>query len=375
MNQSRSVPIYKLEFDDSFVKQYKDGCERILKSDSLAEGKFVSDFENKFSEFIGAKHCVAVSSGTAALEVAMRALDVKGKSVIMPTNTFIATAIAAIRAGAEVVLLDIEEDTFALYPDALKKAITKNTGAVILVHIGGIISKYAKEIVNICEKNGVPLIEDAAHAHGATRGDLKAGTIGRIGCFSFFPTKVMTTGEGGMITTNDGHLANLMRSIKNFGRDLTNPIFSIRDGLNYKVTEFQALLGLLEMGRVQQRIAKRTILAHEYQKLLSGTSYRAIGYEDGKNSYYKQIVKINFSQDALHKFCKKHNVSLTGEVYRYPVHQQPVFKGIFDNDNFPVANRFSKQHICPPLYPELEIEDVRYVCEVLKLAEKELLRK
>ena len=364
-SDKKRVPIFQLNFDDSFIQQYKIGVENIFASDSLSEGHYVNEFEVEFSKFIGAKHSVAVNSGTAALELALRALDVKGKQVIVPTNTFVATAIAVERAGAELILVDIEKDTFSMSPDALENAITEDTGAVILVHIGGIVSSNVANIIDICAGHGVALVEDAAQAHGSSRKHYTAGTIGTVGCFSLFPTKVMTTAEGGLATTQDARIAQKMRSIKNFGRDPSNSLLSISEGANFKVTEFQGLMGILELERVNGRISKRNILAKRYQDLLESKNYQTISVNDGRSSYYKQIVKIRQSQDILHETCKKNGISLTGEVYKYPVHQQPVYEKMFDHSSFPVANEYSKSHICPPVYPELSLEDVSYVCNVL----------
>jgi len=372
ISERRRIPIYRLEFEEDFIERYKEGCRRILTSDAISEGEYVRKFESEFSRFIGAPHAIATGSGTDALEVAFRALGVRGKTVIIPTNTFMATAIAAERAGARVMLLDIEDDTFALDPNHLHDAIDRNTAAVVLVHIGGIISKYVADIVDICARHDVPLVEDAAHAHGSTRGEFRAGTIGAIGCFSFFPTKVMTTAEGGMVTTADDKTADLIRSIKNFGRDPSNGLLCINDGGNFKMTEFQGLMGVLEMGRVARRMEKRNMLARRYVEDLAQTSYEVITHNDGRNSCYKQIVRIQTSQEGLHRFCREHGVSLTGEVYRYPVHQQPVFRKQFAGCHFPVADKFSKSHICPPLYPELEPEDIRYISDVLKMAAERL---
>ena len=141
------------------------------------------------------------------------------------------------------------------------------------------------------------------------------------------------------------------------------------------MTEFQGLLGVLELERVNKRIKKREIIAKQYQKLLaSNTSFEPVFPEKGQNSYYKQIVRISntLNQENLWNFCKKHDVSLTGEVYRYPLHDQPVFKNKFGHQKFPVADSFCKKHICPPVYPELKFDEVEYVCEVLEKASAEM---
>jgi len=373
---TRTVPKFKLEFDPDFIASFQEGCRHILESDTLQEGAYVRGFEEAFARFIGARYCVATSSGTTALEVALRSVcandfqqGVKGREVIVPTNTFIATSIAVERAGGILTLLDIESDTFALCPELLEKAISERTGAVVLVHIGGVISKYVDDIVEICAKHGVPLVEDAAHAHGASRGKWRAGSIGQTAAFSFFPTKVMTCAEGGMVVTcPTWTVARRATSIKNFGRlGIDSPLCNI-DGLNAKMTEFQGLLGVMDLKRAHERIARRTVLASWYRECLGMQATMA----SVDSSHYKFILRTKQENDALRAFCSARGVSLAGEVYRYPLHEQPIYAGRFDPGLFPVANGFCRHHICPPLYPEMEVEDVRYVCEVLREAEKAL---
>jgi dTDP-4-amino-4,6-dideoxygalactose transaminase len=369
-----SIPIFRLAFDEVFIARFQSGCADIFASDSLTNGAYVRRFEELFAKSQGAPHALAVGSGTDALEIAFRAVGVAGKQVIVPTNTFIATAIAAERAGAEIVLADIEDETFSISPDELRRKLTPRTAAVSVVHIGGIISRHIDEIAAICRAAGVPLVEDAAQAQGASRAGRPAGMIGAIGCFSFFPTKVMTTAEGGMITTADPALHNRMKSIRNFGRDLTNELVCINEGANFKLTEFQALLGVLEMERVAARIEARRRIGLFYQTLLSGSrSFQPVLADAGaENSYYKQIVKTSLPQAELHRFCKERNISLTGEVYRFPLHMQPVYRARFAQAAFPVADAFSAGHICPPVYPELDEGEVHRVVETLLAAESAL---
>ena len=196
------VNIFDLKFEDDFIEKFKTGCEKILRSDGIGEHSHVKEFENKFGKLVNAKHAIATTSGTAALEIALKTVGAQGKEVILPSNTFFATSVAVTNAGGTIRLVDSEMDNFSICPKSLRQNMHSGVGAVIVVHIGGIISKNIREIKDICDEWNVPLIEDAAHAHCSNRDGLYAGTIGDVGCFSFFPTKVMTTGEGGMITTN-----------------------------------------------------------------------------------------------------------------------------------------------------------------------------
>jgi len=358
------VKIFDLAFDADYIKAFQQGCKEILETSFLAESKYTKQFEQSFARFSGCKHAICVTSGTGALEIALKAINVENQEVIIPSNTFFATAVAVRNSGGILKLVDMEDDTFSICPAHIKRLITQKTKAVILVHVGGIVSAHIKEIVEICKDKNVVLIEDAAHAHGASRGEYVAGSIGDLACYSFFPTKVMTTGEGGMITTNNDELLNTCLSLKNFGRKTDNIGICVNDyGNNFKVPEFTSLMGVLEMERVAKRIERRQKLNKLYHDNLP--SYDVFFDDSIVNSCYKTIVKTKKEID-YRAFCSKKEVSLTGEVYKIPVHEQPLWADKFDPKEFPVTNYFSKHHICPPLYPELTEEQVIYVCNVLE---------
>jgi len=368
-----TVPIYRLNFSDSFIEKFKHGVSEILLSDSLSEGEYVKKFEKNFSSIIKSRNCISTTSGTTALEIALRSIGVEGKKVIVPSNTFFATAVSVLNAGGILDLVDCDAKFGAVDPVSLRKKIDNNTAVVILVHVGGIITSNIEKIEKICNEYNVALVEDAAHAHGSCFKDRFAGTIGDVGCFSFFPTKVMTTGEGGMISTNNDDLAKKIRSLKDFGRDPNNSgLCLLSGGTNGKINEFTGLFGYLECERVKNRIDRRNQLVEIYEKELSGTTYEIVTQESGSCSYYKCIVKTQIPGSRIKSFCKERNVSLTGEVYSIPVHEQPRFKNLFRGEKFENTDIWSKYHVCPPLYPELSDEECRYVCETLKEAEKSL---
>jgi dTDP-4-amino-4,6-dideoxygalactose transaminase len=264
----------------------------------------------------------------------------------------------------------MEHQSFSICLKDLESKITPQTGAVIIVHIGGIISHDISKIVELCKKYNVPLVEDAAHAHFSLKGTHRAGVIGDVGTFSFFPTKVMTTGEGGMITTNNKELYDKMKSLKNFGRHLEDGgVIVSPNGNNFKINEFTGLLGSIECDRVYSRIQIRTELLERYRKNLEKTKYKVIKQRgNGTCANYKAIVITPMDGDWLKKYCKERGISLTGEVYRIPVHQQPLYKEQFSSVNLPNTDYYCKHHVCPPLYPELSIKEVDYICDVLKQA-------
>ena len=366
-----NIPIFRLKFDLGSKFKFLKGSWDILSSDRpLGESKYVKEFEDKFAKMSDAKFALACSNGTTAIELALKALDVKGKKVLMPSNTFFATSVAITNAGGIIELLDMEPESFSICPIDLEKKLTPDVGAVIIVHIGGIISHKISKILELCKQNNVPLVEDAAHAHFSLKGTHRAGTIGDVGTFSFFPTKVMTTGEGGIITTNNKEIYEKMKSLKNFGRHIDDGGIIVNpDGNNFKINEFTGLLGSIECDRVYDRIQDRSYLLDRYSKNLSKTKYKVIKQKGkGTCANYKAIIITPMDGSWLKKYCKERNITLTGEVYRIPVHEQPLYKEQFSSVNLPNTDYYSKHHVCPPLYPELKLDEVDYICDVLKQA-------
>ena len=362
----KKIPIFKLEFEKKFQKKYNLLSNKIVKSKALSEGTYVSKFEKNFSNFVHSKYSLAVTNGTAALEIAFRVININNKEVIVPTNTFFATIIAIIKAGGKPVLCDNKEGSPDMDIQEIKKKITKKTKAICVVHVGGVISEKITDFLDLCKKKKLFLIEDAAHAHGSyLNKKLYAGTIGDIGCFSFYPTKVMTTGEGGMITTNNKKLYAQMSAYKNFGRSNDPNLINFL-GSNYKISEFTAILGILELERIKKRINKRKAIVLRYLKnLRNNDNYELIIQSKGRSSYYKCIIKTKIKSKIIHKYCRTKGISLTGKVWEIPIHKQKVFKKYIKKTKFKNAEKFSEYHICPPNYPELTLNDIDYVCSVL----------
>ncbi len=362
----KKIRIFNLEYDQKFRDEFAQGCNEIFDDAYLTNHTKTKEFEKQFAHFNQSKYSIAVHSGTASLEVALRAANVSGKQVILPANTFIATACATLNAGGIPDIIDIEDKYYSISPTQLKKAITKNTGAVIVVHIGGHISPAIEQIVNICKENNVPLIEDCAHAHGASYKGTKCGNFGVAGCFSHFLTKIITTGEGGSIVTNSNTHLEKITSIRQFGMDPKNPITHIQQGSNFKITEFQSLLGILELKRIDKRIAKRRLLARRYQSNLETSLWHAISdNNESTGSYYKQIIIPPIDRASVTSYFKSKQIDLTGGVYYIPLHQQPSVKH-FAKRSYPVADRFCSNHICPPCYPEISLDEVDYICDAMR---------
>jgi len=371
------IPILRIPFRDEEISSAQNSIGEVLKSGQLAMGKYVAEFERKFAEFVGTKYAIGVNSGTSALEICLRAMDVRNSSVIVPTNTFMATATSVIHAGGKVIFSDVLKKDLCMDPEDLKEKIQKNTKAVILVHIGGIISSELKAILEICDDHKLTLIEDAAHAHGSTIDGKKAGALGIAGAFSFYPTKVMTCGEGGMITTDNEDIYKSALMLRDHGKPDHRFNKHTEFGYNWRLSEIHAIIGLEQMNKIDWILSERRRVARIYDETLRDVeSIELIKIPlNIESSYYKYIVylKEELNRDYIkNEIMNEYEVELTGEVYADPCHSQPVFKKYpemmlnEESDKFPGAEYVCNRHICLPLYPGLTEEEISYVVESLK---------
>ena len=359
--------IFNLKFDNKSQDYFKNHAGKIFKEGFFSNHTYVKKFEDKFKQFNNTKYCLATSSGTSALEIILRSYNLKKKNVLMNANTFIATAHAAVNAGANIIPVDIENKYFLMCPNDLRKKISKKTGAVVIIHIGGRITPYIEEIKTICKKYNVPLIEDAAQAVGSKFKKINAGNFGDAGAMSFYTTKVMTTGEGGMITTNNKNIYENIISLREFGFIKGEKTKYDKISSNFKLSEFSALLGLIELKRVRLRIQQRNKIAKRYQKYFQKNSnYNLL--KEPKNTfsnYYKQIFLSSFERIKIKTILESNNIPLTGGVYYTPIHKQPVYRNILKKFKLPVTDYFCKNHFCPPCYPELSTKQIDQICKVL----------
>ena len=369
-NGAMRIPPFKYYFPERSIRNIANKVERLLQSgDFLTQGKYSEEFERKFASYIGVKHAIAVSNGTAALEIIFQILDVKGSKVLIPTNTFAATAYGVIRAGGRPVFVDIDKDLNFSLSDISRK-LDDQVRAVVPVHIGGLISPRLLELLNMAEEKGIHVVEDAAHAHGSELNGRKAGTFGIANAFSFFSTKVMTTGEGGMITTNDDEIAEKAKILRNQGKIKGNLIGMM--GYNWRMTELQAIIGLEQLELLPEIIEKRRRVAKTYDELLEGVRpLEMLKIPDNvRSNYYKYIVFLprGCNPEVLKAYLReKFGVILAGYVYEVPLHRQPVFKEyVNDSDSYPMADDLCYRHIALPIYPRMTEEEIHYVVDSLK---------
>ena len=270
MNEKQKITVADPSFSEKDKEFIMDGVDKIL-SGQLSMGENVRLFENEFSEMTGSRYSVAMNSCTSTLEVALKSFDVgKGDEVIVPIQTFIATGMAVHLVGAKPIFCNINKKDFCLDLKSIENCITKRTKGIILVHFAGLISEDIFKIQELCKSHNIFMIEDAAHAPGAEIDNKRSGTIGDVGCFSFFPTKVLTAGEGGMFTTDNNDLADYARSQQNRGRDLKAEREEYKyPGRNIRMTEMTALTGRAQLRNLEKYLANRRMIANIYKKNLS----------------------------------------------------------------------------------------------------------
>lgn len=359
------VPASRPYFSPEDTKYILSEFKEILDGNSyLSMHKHGELFEKKFSEFIGTKYAVACNSGTSALELIFRSLDVTSKEVILPSNTFLATAIAVVNAGGNPVFADCD-DTMCLDFDDVINRINKDTRAICQVHIGGIISESTIKLRDYCESNNIYFVEDAAQAHGSSLNGTKAGNFGVASGFSFFSTKVMTTGEGGMVTTNQKNLVPVMKSMREFGKVRKGIYTNWHEsfGYNWRLPEVASLMGLRQLKSVDKFVTRRRAIAKFYDDSLS--SFDSIKLitppSPNEHNYFKYLLVVKGkSREFIHNKMFDSGVSLSGYVYEFPLHKLPIFKE-HNNLKLPKTEYYCSKHIGLPIFYDMSDSEVEHV--------------
>ena len=344
----------------------------VLKSGMIAQGPKVEEFEQEFADWVGAEYGIAVNSGTAALHVALLSCDIgPGDEVITTPFTFIASGNSIVYTGAEPVFADIDLKTYTLNPDSLEDLITENTKAIMPVQLYGQSANMDK-INKIAEKYGLIVIEDAAQAHGATFNGQKVGSIGDISCFSFYPTKNMTTSEGGIITTDDEDLADNARMFRAHGATVRYHHDAI--GYNFRMTDISAAIGLAQLDKIDEfndkRIANAAYL-NEGLKDVDGviTPYCADG---SKHVYHQYTILVEKGdRDDWVDIINDCGVG-TGIHYPIPLYNQPIYRTLGFEGYCPNAEFAADNVISLPVHPSLTQEDLDLVIKAVKTASDEL---
>lgn len=359
------IPPVKIEFSPADREEILRRIDRCLASGRVAQGENVEEFEAAFARYVGVRHAVAVSSGGAAIEVAMRLFNVAGRDVLVPTNTFAATATGVLLAGGRVRLVDADPTTFGVSVETLEAAVTPETAGVIVVHIGGIVTPHMDAIRRWCDERGLWLFEDAAHAHGSRLGDRMPGRFGRAAAYSFFATKVMTSGEGGMLVTDDEELARRARGLRDYGKPDPWVSFHTEIASNWRLSEFCAAVGVVHLRRLDEFIASRETIAARYTEGLREMGLVRSVLPVDRSSWYKYIALLPAGVDRarIKTALKEKGIALSGGVYDTPLHRQPIFAGL--ERSYPVADDICARHVCLPLYYGMTDKEARYVVSAL----------
>lgn len=357
-----AIPFTKPYFSADARRDILAAIDNVLESGRLMLGEHTDKFENAFSSYIGTARAVSTNTCTTALQIVLMHYDVRGREVLVPDASFITDASVVTWAGGTPVLVDIDPATLSFDLDDLKRKLTPRTKGIIWVHLTGIISPAWREIIAFAREHGLFLIEDCAHAHGATIEGRKAGSLADVGCFSFYPTKVMTTGTGGMLTTDDGALAAAAVEIRNFGRD-RGVGGVVREGNDWFLDEIRACIGYFGLRELEENLTRRRSLARRYRKALEdapGLRFLDIA-PDHQPAWYHYTVFVDEAIDyaRLAAALKDDHGIPTKPIY-IPLHQEKIFRHL-DNGTLRKTETALNRSLCLPLYVEISEREVDYI--------------
>lgn len=329
-------------------EEEKRAVLEVIDSKQLAQGARVEAFERAFAALCGVKHAIATSSGTTALQTAVLAHGIgPGDEVITTPFTFIASANAIIFAGAKPVFVDIDEHSYNINPDLIEEAITPRTRAILPVHLFGNPCDM-DAIMDIAKRHALVVIEDACQAHGAAFKGQRVGSFG-TGCFSFYPTKNITTAEGGIITTNDDELADRARLLRNHGQ--RQRYYHECIGYNFRMTEIQAAIGLVQLGKLESFVEARRANAAYLNARLQGV-ITPVETPDARHVYHQYTIRVPDGRDRLAEHLRARGIG-SGIYYPLPVHKQEAYQQLGYRDRLPVAERVCQEVLALPVHPAL----------------------
>ncbi|MEM3285386.1 MAG: DegT/DnrJ/EryC1/StrS family aminotransferase [Fervidicoccaceae archaeon] len=355
---SIKIPISKPIIENEEI----EAVVNVLKSGMLTRGKETENFEKEFASYVGAKYAVSVMNGTIALETALRALGIRsGDEVIVPDFTFIATANAVINVGARPVFADIDERTYCIDPDSINELITNRTKAIIPVHLFGHPADM-DAINEIAEDNRLLVLEDSAQAHGAEIKGEKVGSLGHASAFSFYATKNMMTGEGGMVTTSIDSVHELLLKLRKHGE--AKRYLSDMIGSNLFMTEMQAALGRVQLRKLDKWNDIRRNNAKFYIEKLSSVKDIVLPSElpGYKHVYHQFVIRVPAEiRDKLIDYLTKKGIG-TAIHYPYPLHDHPVYRALgYPESLNPVSKKVAKEVLSIPVHPLLSKDDLEYI--------------
>ena len=340
---------------------------------ALVHGEQNRAFEKEFAAYIGMPHAIAVSNGTVSIEMALRAFGIgAGDEVIIPARSFFATASAVVSVGASPVFADILVESQNIDPASVARMISEKTKAVICVHLAGLPCDM-RALTQLCEDHSLFLIEDCAHAHGASVDGRPAGSIGDVGCFSFYATKVLTCGTGGMLVTNDAAIARSARELRMFGRENgTGPV--IREGNDWFLDEIRSCLGYEQVCELPQFLKRRSEIAKRYENILRSSSLlrHLVIPKDNFPAWYHYVVFVAESVDLprlMDNLKSKHGIP-TKLIYP-PIQEELIFQSL-DDGTLQRASEMLHRSLCLPMHVELSDADVDAVAAAVILELREI---
>lgn len=337
----------------------------VLRSGQLAQGRVVAEFEERFAAICGVPYAIATTSGTTALHIALLAHGIgPGDEVITTSFSFIASANAALYVGARPVFAEIDPETLNLDPDDVEARITTRTKAIIPVHLYGNPAALDR-LRGICDRYGLVMIEDACQAHGATFAGMPVGTLG-TGCFSFYPTKNVTSGEGGMITTCDPELAERARLLRAHGSP--HRYHHTILGYNFRLSDLHAAIGLAQLDHFEQWTEQRRWNAAALMRLLDGqpiTFQRVL--RGARHVYHQCTIRIANGRDEVAAYMREQGVE-TAIHYPTPIHQQPLYRDLGYRDSLPHSEQAAREVLSIPVHPSLTDSDLKRVARTLRRA-------
>ena len=369
MTKHKFIPVNEPLLDGN-EKKYLIEC--IETGWISSEGPFIKLFEEKFAARVGRKHGIAVTNGTAAIDAAVDALGIgPGDEIILPTFTIISCVAQIVRCGAIPVLVDSDPDTWNMDVTKIEAKITKRTKAIMVVHIYGLPVDMSPILV-IAERYGLKIIEDAAEMHGQTYNGKPCGSFGDISTFSFYPNKHITTGEGGMIVTDDDELAETCRSLRNLCFQPDKRFIHERLGWNIRMTNMQAALGLAQLERLDEFVLRKRNMGLKYNQLFANLSDVQLPLAQtvyAKNIYWVYGLVLAESSGLDSKEVMKNLASkgVGSRPFFYPMHQQPVLRGmgLFKNEYYPVAERLYRQGFYIPSGMALNDVEIKYCADAV----------
>ena len=355
---------YRLRFNKFF--------DQTLKSGQIFFGPNLKNFEKEFIKKYKSKYGIAVGSGTDALLISLMAINIKnGDEVITASNTAIPTISAIVNSGARPILVDVKED-YLIDVDQIEKKITNKTKAIIPVHLYG-KSCDMEKITKISNKYKLSIIEDCAQSQGAKLNNKFVGTFGSLGCFSFYPTKILGGyGDGGFVLTNDFKLYSKIKKIRFYGIDTINKqnkfynkYYSNINGLNSRLDEINSKILNFKLTKIDKFILKRRKIAKIYDRELNNTGLKLPIINSEKFDVYHLYTVYHKKRNLIIKKLLKEKIQ-TRIIYPYPIHKMKAYSNLFLNEKYSVSETKSKGIFSLPLYPELSLKDVRYICRKLK---------